>query len=266
MTALFLFAHQDDEIGVLHEISSTLARKEPLLCVYLTNGAWEGVAPERRNAESARVLAALGVATGSIRFLGTDVAIPDGGLVEHLDRCLDSLLQIVERLGDAPSRVVMHAWEGGHQDHDAGHLIGLAAAARTGALARSRQFPLYRPSKGWLKLAYASPLAANGPVERTRIPRAARLRHLALMRHYGSQRRVIADLLPHIVADYVLDGCQKLQPVALQRVTERPIDDTMLYERWKLYDYARFQQHAAPFISRRLSTERVQAHETRPSA
>ena len=38
----------------------------------------------------------------------------------------------------------MHAWEGGHQDHDAVHIVGVRSAQRCGVLASSRQFPLYR--------------------------------------------------------------------------------------------------------------------------
>ena len=246
-TTLFLFAHQDDELGVMSEIEETRARGERAVCAYLTNGAWAGVGEARRNAESTVVLAALGVGSSDIAFIGSTQAIPDGRLVEHLERAMAALDSLIGEIGDV-GRIVMHAWEGGHHDHDATHLVGLAAAVRHDLLARCRQFPLYRGPTGRIFSTFAKPLAANGVVERRRIPWASRLGYWLLLRHYRSQWKVMARLAPLLAWDYLADGCQKLQAVSLVRAGLPPNNGVMLYEIWRLYSYVEFRRYATPFI------------------
>lgn len=60
----------------------------------------------------------------------------------HLERVAEA---IAHGLPIKPgSSLLIPAWEGGHQDHDAAHLIGRRLADRTGA--RAWQFPLYTGS------------------------------------------------------------------------------------------------------------------------
>lgn len=252
MTTLILLAHQDDEIGVMHEIAETLARGQKVCCAYLTNGAWAGVSSERRNAESRAALARLGVGEGSIRFLGGREGIGDGQLIERLDVALDALVRLAAEIGDV-ERILVHAYEGGHHDHDAAHVLGVTLARRLGITAASRQFPLYRRSERTGRIAFKAPLPSNGPVERHPIPLPAALGYVAAMRHYPSQLRVMLQLAPHAVRDLLVDRCQKLQPLDTRRLTERPNAGTMLYETWGLYTYQRFRQAADAFIAAQLN-------------
>ncbi|MBK9078040.1 MAG: PIG-L family deacetylase [Hyphomicrobium sp.] len=255
MTTLFLFAHQDDEIGALHEVAEIKRLGGTAVCVFLTNGAWAGVTSAERNAESTKTLAALGVSPSETHFLGTDIGVPDGGLIEHLELCFDAVSELITDLqarGTPVTRIVMHAWEGGHQDHDAGHLLGVALAHQFDVLAESRQFPLYRmPASRWT-MTFARPLPANGVVETTRIPLLSRLRYLSLLANYRSQLRVIAKLLPLLIREYATSGVQKLQPVSLSRVRQAPAPPPMLYEIWKLYSYDRFKGRAKVFVEKHL--------------
>jgi N-acetylglucosamine malate deacetylase 1 len=262
VTTLFLFAHQDDEFGVFHEISSTLARGERAVCMYLTNGAWKQVTPGRRNAESANVLARIGVPPSDSHFLGTDLVIPDSQLADNFSKCFDGVVKRIEKLGGV-DRIVMHAWEGGHHDHDAGHLIGAALAAKLNILDKCRQFPLYRAPGGRLIVTWAAPLEENGPVTRSQIPWAQRLRYLAFLRFYSSQLTTIVKIGPLMAWDYLTDGCQKLQPVSLERLRERPKSGELLYETWKLYSYDKFSHNAEAFIA---SQEALSSAATTPRA
>lgn len=260
MSTLFLFAHQDDEIGVLHEIAEAKRRGEQITCAYMTNGAWAGVTSERRNAESLAALAALGVTHSDAIFLGTSLAIPDGRLVENLERALDGVCQLIEQRrseGHDIRRIVMHAWEGGHHDHDAVHLLGLAAAQRNGLVDVSRQFPLYRRQASGSAMAFAAPLESNGPVETAHIPVLRRLAQLRILTNYRSQARVMLRLLPLILRDYATSGTQKLQGISVSRVRTIPNAPPMLYEIWKLYSYADFVRHTEPFIARHLPLPRA---------
>lgn len=251
MTTLVMLAHQDDELGILSEIEASLARGDRVVCAYMTSGAWAGVSAEQRNGESRAALTALGVPPGDIRFVGGEEGIGDGRLVEQLDTALAAVMRIVEEIGKV-DRIFLHAWEGGHQDHDAVHLVGLALARQLGLVAETRQFPLYRSPGVEGRIAFKAPLTANGPVERHRIPVSARVRYLLSLRHYPSQLRVMAQLAPRFLWDFIVDGCQKLQPVSERRVKERPNEGTMLYEQWGLYTYDRFRQAATRFVESRL--------------
>jgi LmbE family N-acetylglucosaminyl deacetylase len=259
MTTLFLLAHQDDEIGVFHKIAEAKRASSPVLCIYMTNGVWAGVGSDQRNSESLKSLNALAVLAPEVSFLGTALGIPDGRLVENLERCFDAVCKLIDdrrRDGQPVTSIVMHAWEGGHQDHDAGYLLGLALANRYDLMRTSRQFPLYRrPDRRWA-LSFATPLESNGPVETELVPVRDRLRYLRLLVNYRSQTRVIMKLFPHIVIDYLRSGRQKLQSISIERVHELPNARPMLYEIWKLYTHAEFCRHAHPFIGRHIPTPR----------
>ena len=256
MTTLFLFAHQDDEVGALHVVADSKRRGSNVMCAFLTNGAWAGVTSETRNAESRKALSAIGVGSQEINFVGTGLGVPDGALVEHLEHSFSSLCEIVERLsadGTPVTRIIMHAWEGGHQDHDSVHILGVALARRYDLLDASRQFPLYRRSDNRVSLGFASPLASNGPVELMLIPWAQRLKYLAILTSYKSQLRVIVKLLPHIMRDYATSGTQRLQRLSVSRLAQDPNVPPMLYETWNLYTYQRFRDAAQPFIDRHIT-------------
>ncbi len=248
MTTLFLFAHQDDEFGVFHEIRQTLVRGERAVCIYLTDGGGGKATPEARNAESTRALTGLGVPRGDIEFLGTKIGIHDGTLPENLQRCLDELVVRADQLAPV-RRVVTHAWEGGHQDHDAAHLLGVALAVRLNILEASRQYPLYRAPGNRFFLTFSSPMPENGPVERNKIPLNDRLASLARMTCYPSQLRVMLKLAPQQAWDYLTDGTQKLQPLSVERLYTRPAAE-FLYEKWDMFSYDKFRQLADRFLAR----------------
>jgi LmbE family N-acetylglucosaminyl deacetylase len=240
---VFLFAHPDDEIGVMPLLAGHASRGEPVRCLYLTNGGFAGVAPERRQTETLRVLSALGLPANSARFIGAELRIPDGSLAASLYRALAA---VEKTLASECSigRFVFHAYEGGHQDHDATYAIGVCAALRSGTLAASRQFPMYRASLGpIMPYVMFRPLAENGVIERTPIPARDRLRYLSLLLSYRSQSVTLAGLMPLIAADYVMAGTQKLQPVSLVRLRQRPHPGLLLYERRGRATYS--EVHAA---------------------
>jgi LmbE family N-acetylglucosaminyl deacetylase len=228
---LYLFAHQDDEMGVFESLFRARAAGHRVVVVYLTNGNWGGVAPQVRNAESTRVLTALGLELADVHFSGTILGIADGTLPDHMPAALDAVEQIA-RLYAPIRRVVTLAWEGGHQDHDATHAIGVATAVRLGVLSTSRQFTLYRaPLSGRWPYVMFQPLAANGAVERIPIPWRRRLQHVRRCFEYRTQAKAMLGLLPFMAADYIWTGCQTLQPLSLDRLRERPHEGALLYER-----------------------------------
>jgi LmbE family N-acetylglucosaminyl deacetylase len=236
---LFVFAHQDDELAAAQSI-----RTNPdVACVYLTDGA-SRVPAERRNAESLAALAELGVAAERIAFLSI---APDGQLVEHLD---DALAALEARFAGLPiTGVGLLAWEGGHQDHDAAHLVGLAFAQRRGV--EAFEHPLYS-AEGKLPRVFTP--VGDGWLA-ARIPRRDAWRILRLVRHYRSQRSTWAALLPEASFRLLLFGRTHLRAADPRRLFTPPHRGRLLYERRFHVPYARFRSAAGPFVERHFGRQ-----------
>jgi hypothetical protein len=248
---LFLLAHQDDEFGVFFEIEDTLAKGGRVICLYLTDGAAR-FPTRQRNQEALAVLKELGVPNENVHFLGETLEVLDGHLVEHLERVFGAIQARKPDLGPI-NRLVVHAWEGGHQDHDAAHLIGVALASSLDCLKASRQFTTYRAAVGMAPLFVVGwPLAANGPIETKRIPVPSRFRYLRYCLYYKTQRRTFMGLLPLMIGDYVLSGAQKLQPLDASRVSERPHAGKLLYETRSSFTFDVFRLMAMGFTAARI--------------
>jgi len=235
--ALFLFAHQDDEFGVFERIALLRRAGVRVACAYLTDGRTARASAATRNAESLAVLAQLGVAPGDVRFAGQELGIGDARLPLHMDAAgrwigawLDSFTTI--------EALHVTAWEGGHHDHDALHVLTADLAAERGLLERSWQFSLYQaeglPGPLFRVLA---PMARNGAVAATRIGWRARLHYLKLCLSYPSQRTTWIGLFPFVLLHYLLRGEQALQKLNPARLAERPHEGALYYEKRRFFTW-----------------------------
>ena len=239
---LFLFAHQDDEFGVFWEIHRLVAAGGKVAVVYLTSGDTSGLPAPVRDLESLSVLARLGVPKEDIYFLGRDAGIPDGCLADHMETAYERALNLIEAIGK-PKRLYVLAWEGGHQDHDAVHLVGTSLAKHFGILDQCHQFPLYTGA-GLPSFLFKlfSPLPENGTVQSHRISWRERFSHMAYCLAYPSQKKTWLGLFPFFVFHYLFFGTQLFQLVSLQRVCVPPHAGVLLYERRVFYSYAKFSE------------------------
>jgi len=236
-TALFLFAHPDDEFGVFQSLSDELARGRRVVCAYLTDGRSGKVTPEQRNEESALVLSQLGVAKEDIHFVGHALSIPDAGLPRHLDAATNWIEQQMVR---DPSIAALYipAWEGGHHDHDCLHAIVVTLAQQRNLLPLVRQFPLYhayRCKSPWFRVL--APLPQNGVIEATRITWRNRLRFLRYCLCYPTQAKTWVGLFPFVAYHYFRHGTQALQPVSLERISSRPHEGPLYYEQRRFFTW-----------------------------
>lgn len=246
---LFLFPHQDDEVPVFLEIATLVQSQQPLTIVYLTTGQSTTETCERRNRESLNVLEKLGVHRSQVHFLGAPMGVADGSLQRHLEALR---LAIIDLVKDSPvTGLYMPAWEGGHPDHDAAHLLGLSLAKQWDCAPQSHQFPYYHGEglKGML-FKTLSPLPQNGPPKTQKISAAKRFRFLGLLLAYKSQLKTWVGLGPFFVLHYVFEGTQLLQGISFGRVREKPHPGPMLYERRRFCTFDRFQQDTADFTNR----------------
>ena len=251
---LFLFAHQDDEFSAVHLIKQGIGEGRRLFFAFLTDGQTQGGPDSHvRNQETITALGTLGVRKEQIAFVGSASNLPDGRLYQNLQRGLESL---GDAIGDRQiGRVILPAWEGGHQDHDAVPLIELALAQRRKCTEVSRQLPFYRARPGFPGIVMFAPLAANGGAFASRQSLSEIWSHLALSRYYPTQAHYFLGILPLTLLHYLLDRHLYSQPVSIDRVLERPTE-RIKYEARHQLSFADFQSATQGFIE----AEILQAH------
>lgn len=236
-TALFLFAHQDDEFGVFQKIMDERQQGRRVCCAYLTDGGFGGVPPVRRNQESLAVLNKFDVKEQDVSFAGQALSISDGQLHGQLDAAaswIDTWLTGFPNV----TTIYVPAWEGGHHDHDALHAIVVLVAQMRGLLGQVRQFSLYNGHEctgQFFKVL--NPLSLNGKPERTPIAWRDRLRFLAFCLSYSSQAKAWLGLFPFVLLHYLTRGEQVLQSVSLERIRQRPHTGALYYESRRFFTW-----------------------------
>lgn len=226
---VLLLSHPDDEFAMFPWIEHLRQAGGRICCLWLTDGGWGGQDRQVRMEESRRVLGRMGVAPEDMRFVGFDWQIPDGELYQRMDSVqvrLDGLAPGFEGFGE----VWMPAWEGGHPDHDATHLLAWRFANTIGA--KPFQFPLYHghglPGPWFRVLA---PLEANGPRRTLVTTVAERWRSIRRCLVYRSQRKSFLGLLPLYILRLLSSRAFVLQPVDPARTGTSPHPGRLLYER-----------------------------------
>jgi LmbE family N-acetylglucosaminyl deacetylase len=226
---IVLLAHPDDEFAVFPWIREAVRVGRTVRCVWVTDGGWGGQDVSHRRAESVKVLSRLGVDPAAMDFLGERCGIADGKLYLMLDKAIESLSR---SLGATifGAEVLLPAWEGGHHDHDACHLAGLAVVHD--ANARVRQYTLYQ-GKGLPGAIFKvmAPLPSNGPTEPIPTSISERMRYAALCFSYTSQWKSFLGLLPFYFLRMLKHDAFVTQPVDPRRTMGRPHLGRLLYER-----------------------------------
>lgn len=220
--SIFIFAHPDDEFGCYESIRRQVLLEHSVECYYLTDGGYSGQSTEPRESESVHVLEKLGVATNAIWFLGRMHNIPDGRLPDHMFLAAKVLEEYVIDGGDIAA-IYVPAWEGGHQDHDAAHVIGCAISAQVRARDGIWQYPLYQ-GKGlkWGLFRVMRPLESNGPLHTLPVSLKHRFAYSRLCLCYPSQWRTWMGLFPFVAMKLIFVGCFYLQPASLNNSRRRP--------------------------------------------
>lgn len=225
---LALFPHPDDECAVFPWLQAAVRDGRDIHCIWVTDGGFGGQDIERRNRESVGVLSRLGLEITAMHFVGACWNIGDGELYRRLDEVVPRLLEKFGRLAET-AELVIPAWEGGHQDHDAAHLAGLALASDT---THVRQYSLYQGQglRGpWFKVL--TPLPENGRQDWIETTLLERIGHACRCLSYRSQWRSFVGLLPFYLLRMLRRDAFVLQPVDPGRTADRPHQGLLLYER-----------------------------------
>jgi LmbE family N-acetylglucosaminyl deacetylase len=225
---LVLMAHPDDEFAIFPWITRALAQGARVECVWLTDGGYGGQDIEPRLRESRQVLSELGVAADAMHFLAEVEAIPDGRLHEQVGRAVELVSPLAARLGSF--EILMPAWEGGHQDHDATHLAGLALAARHAVDAW--EFSLYH-GEGTLGSFFRvlAPIPRAGQMESLSLDWRERLACVRRCLAYRSQWKSFVGLLPFYALRMLDRQAFKRRRAEFALTARPPHAGKLLYER-----------------------------------
>jgi LmbE family N-acetylglucosaminyl deacetylase len=235
--AVFLLAHQDDEFGVFEKMHLERQSGRQLAICYFTTGVRAGSSPQRRNDESLAVLQRFGIIRSDVHFVGEQLGIADGSLLEHMAAAAGWLQHQLS--GKDVAAVYAPVWEGGHPDHDCLCAVATTACSRTSLLHVLRHFALYHGRKCPSSLfRVLSPMSENGPIERTRIPWTRRFQYLRHCLAYPSQWRSWVGLLPSVALRLLVDGGQAVQPTRPERIAQRPHPGPLYYEKRRFASYA----------------------------
>ncbi len=241
---VFIFAHQDDEFSAAPWIDEEITAGHRVSCAYLTDGSARADASVR-DAESLSALALLGVRREDVAFLSDRERIHDGALVSNLDRASALLGGWLNVHAPSAARIYSLAWEGGHPDHDAAHLVALAAAVARGLVEDSWQLSIYN--------AYRCPKPLYRVLKQLPSSRRRRIRSYSVRDawrfanfcwHYPSQRRTWIGLFPEAAMRRLVIRRDVVVQFDVARVLERPHPGELLYERMFGTSYEEFEEKA----------------------
>ncbi|HEX3463963.1 MAG TPA: NAD-dependent epimerase/dehydratase family protein [Candidatus Elarobacter sp.] len=227
---LFVFAHQDDEVGIATRIAYERGLANTVWCAYLTDGA-SSASARVRDAESLRALQRLGVGASRVVFLSDgDGRIPDGSLIHHLGRARRMLGGWAASTGARFERIFVTDWEGGHADHDAAHLLALALAREAGIrdVFTYSLYNAYRRPRGLFRVASFVPSAQRAMVRRLTLSEA--LVPLRALANYRSQLRTWVGLGPGLAVRMLWKREERLRRADPSRLREAPHRGPLFYE------------------------------------
>lgn len=254
-TALFLLAHNDDEFFVLPRLDREIAAGNRIICVYTTDGAAYGESPERRLQESKAVLCRRGVAESDILPLGEQLGIRDGTSFQSIEPLWQEILSMGAR--HHFSRIYVPAWEGGHADHDAAHLLAVALARTQGS--EVFEFSLYHCHRAIKPLIRCMSLVPfPGLITQERVSFAGALSWAMEARRYPSQRRAFLGLLPFCLPQILLRRALCLRRVEDRNYRVPPHAGKLFYEiRFKV-PYEEFRAATRSFVDYVVAPQRAQ--------
>ncbi|MGH8282200.1 MAG: PIG-L deacetylase family protein [Gammaproteobacteria bacterium] len=232
---LFLLAHNDDEYFAALRMREEIRLGNRVLVAYLTHGSVRGADSAARMQDSVKFLSKLGIRQDKILAIGRGQDILDFRLHERVVDAYRGLGEVLENI--AIERLYIMAWEGGHPDHDASHLIGVAFA-RQRKLEEVYEFPAYS------RFRVMHPLHKDFELLTTGTSRIEAFKTLVSGFSYRNQRRTFLAMLPGSVVQLLLLGHQNYWRVPHDRdYAQAPHAGRLFYERRYGISFADFTKN-----------------------
>jgi LmbE family N-acetylglucosaminyl deacetylase len=249
MSPVYVLAHFDDEYAAFPLLLRDKREGRSPWLFYVADYASRDLG-QRRLAETRRLVTSLGLDPGRVVHVGAGTGVLDGKVHEGLDIAHAALETALTRV-DGVERLVIGAWEGGHQDHDACAALAVALSKRARGNILIDQFSLYN---GWRTpsplFRAASPIPENGTPIRVAMTSGDWLRYGAAVRFFPSQTKTWLGLWPAMVASFISNGGYRYQGLDPSRITERPHAGPLLYERMFKTPYEEVRVRLDVFLSR----------------
>ncbi|MCK4343440.1 MAG: PIG-L family deacetylase [Phycisphaerae bacterium] len=247
---LFVLAHTDDEFFFSPSIRRAVAAGNAVYCAFTTDGTGQGVSPEIRKRESTKALRRLGVSEKNLLFVGLEAGIPDGAAHTRVADVYDALKRTVH---DLPlDEIYVPAWEGGHADHDAGHLAGVALARSLG-VARVYECPGYHRHTKFFPFRVMTWIPRAATTARYRFGFVEGLFYFSLCACHRSQWKTWLGLGPEAFVRLVVCRRHEYRSVTGIDYTRPPHAGPLLYEHRFGVSFAEFREATAAFIAEHLS-------------
>ncbi len=245
---IYLFAHQDDEFGVFSDIYRN-KEENNIYIFYLTNGTSSAIKKNYlsiRDRESIKVLTKLGIKKKNIFFLGKKSDVFCNQLYLNLNKVYNKLVKNLKKIGNI-DMIVTHAWEGGHEDHDACNLISRKIASQFNIMHNSFEFYLYNSYKTrFIYFRVFNPLIKKG--KKIRSIFSERIFFISLLFNYKSQFKIWIGLYPFIIFHYLFYGYNFLSKLQKSIKIKKPHKGKLLYEKRKFCNFKDFKNKAKLFF------------------
>lgn len=218
--AVFLLAHPDDDIFIRPLMRRSIDENLRCVVIILTNAtAQKGRKRELLNAIS------IFCAINDVHFIGETLTVEDKSAIFHLNSLNTAVQRVLKNLPKI-HRLVTHAWEMGHPDHDAAHLVGKAVALNNN-IPEALSTTYYRKgSRPWL-LSVQAPQLSSRPVRTLQLSWHERLDMLAAVRFYPSQMKTFMGLLPFMLLRAVSGSGLYIQDLRDSDAPRLPEDTTI---------------------------------------
>lgn len=238
-----LLPHFDDEVFVLLPLLNSRSSSSTIKFIFLTRDE------SHRKNESLCFLKDYGFSSDQIIFLGDELNLPDGHLVQHLSTAKDRLQQIFSHL--KPSLVLAPDWEGGHQDHDASYLLSMI-------LSKEWECPSYHymtytgnNCHGYFyRVLHSNPSRSRALISNSKYSFFDVVQLLWRIRYYKSQWKTWLGLLPFLALNLILKRKVDLVHGSMSICQNPPHEGPLLYERYKRMTYQQFKTYAVEFYTK----------------
>jgi LmbE family N-acetylglucosaminyl deacetylase len=143
---LFIFCHQDDEMGVFNHIENSIKLNLNVFVLFLTSGSINKKIDKNklyhRDLESLSVLKNLGVKNKNIKFIGRKLGINVYELHKNYLAAYKELSKQINYI-KGNIEIITHSWEGGNTDHDSCYLLVKKLYINNNKIKSCFQFSLY---------------------------------------------------------------------------------------------------------------------------
>ena len=247
---LYILAHQDDELFFAPLIDRSVRQGCNPRFIYTTDGTWYGVPPAVRVRETADVLRSMGVPASSIHQVGVEMGIRDGYSHLRLNELFERITELTREI--RVCAIYVHAWDGGHADHDAAHLLGAALAREmdVSALFECPSYNAHRALPGLFRMMHWIPRAKAIEVRHLSLKEAVRCYGMTF--RYPSQWRTFLGLSGPAFLRYVVRRRHECRRVGLVDYTAPPHAGRLLYERRFGLSFEQFRDATSLFVASRL--------------